>query len=436
MFLELERTKVQQFFSYAKQLVYFKCVSICLYFGMCTLVFSQDVQRIAAIVNDEIISKFDLDNRVRLVAVTANLPPQEDIYRRLRHQVLRKMIDERLQLQEAARLKISVKQREINRTIENLARRNRLTMVQMWQLLNQRQVDRLALETQVRASISWFKLIDRRLARKVTVGEDEVAEALERYRQELGRPKLRISEIFLSVDRPNAELSIRQTAEKLIQQIVGGARFAAIAREFSDSATAGQGGDLGWITDSGLDEELARAIVTMQPGQISSPIRTLTGYYILYLVDRRIPESTRTTSEIRFRRLTIPLLPNAIQAEIDEKTRHAREVSNSVRSCEEFLKKGRELEALDVDRMQSVSTGRLTGAFRELLMTQDLGIPSTPRRTAQGISIIVVCERIVNEDGLPTENELGERIRQQRINLLAQRYMRDLRRAAYLDLRQ
>ena len=132
---------------------------------------------------------------------------------------------------------------------------------------------------------SRIKVIQRQIARQVTVGQDEVNDELVRLRQLLGKPKLRVAEIFLSVDSPDAEPRIRETAERLIQQVVNGAKFDALAREFSQSTTAGSGGDLGWITDAELDEELAATISVMQPGQISQPVRSLIGYHILYLSD-------------------------------------------------------------------------------------------------------------------------------------------------------
>ena len=188
---------------------------------------AQDVIRIAAIVNDEIISVFDLKNRVRLVAATTNLPAQEDVFKRIEPQVLRIMVDEQLQLQEAVRLNIRITQREINGTILGLARRNKMTQAQLWSFLGRRNVDRSAMEMQARARLAWIKVVNRRIARQITVGQDEVNGELARLRQLLGKPKLRVAEIFLSVDSPDAEPRIRETAERLIQQVVNGAKFDA-----------------------------------------------------------------------------------------------------------------------------------------------------------------------------------------------------------------
>ena len=402
----------------------------------CNVVLAQDVQRIAAIVNDEIISIYDLENRIRLVVTTANLPPRQDVFRRLRPQVLRTMIDERIQLQEAASLNIRVKQREINRTISNLARQNRMKPDQLWALLDSRQVDRSALETQVRARVSWFKLIERKFARQVAVGHEEVEEELDRLRLQRGKPRLRVSEIFLSVDSPDADRSVRQTAERLIQQIVNGANFASIAREFSQSTTAGNGGDLGWITDAELDGEFATTVAAMQPGQVSPPLRTLTGYYIIYLIDRRIPDVSAATANIQYRQMIFPILPNALASEVEAQNAQALEIARTVKSCDEFLQSGRAANALQVERLQTVSSVQLSGQIKDFLMEQEIGIPSAPMRASNGISMMVVCRRIAQDAGLPGPHELENKIRRQRVGLLAQRYMRDLRRSAYLDLRQ
>ncbi len=405
-------------------------------YGCFNVGLAQDVQRIAAIVNDEIISIYDLENRIRLVATMANLPPRQDVFSRLLPQVLRTMIDERLQLQEAASLNIRVKQREINRTISNLARGNRMKTDQLWALLDSRQVDRSALETQVRARVSWFKLIDRKFARQVTVGREEVEEELDRLRLQQGKPRLRVSEIFLGVDSPDADRSVKQTAERLIQQIVNGANFASIAREFSQSTTAGNGGDLGWITDAELDGEFAATIAAMQPGQVSPPLRTRTGYHIIYLIDRRIPAVNVATANIHYRQMILPILPNALASEVEAQNAQALEIAGAAKSCDEFLQSGRAANALAVERLKTASSGQLPDQIKAFLMNQEIGIPSAPVRVSNGISMMVVCRRIAQDAGLPSQDELENKIRRQRLGLLAQRYLRDLRRSAYLDLRQ
>jgi peptidyl-prolyl cis-trans isomerase SurA len=398
---------------------------------------AQDVIRIAAIVNDEIISVFDLENRVRLVAATTNLPAREEVLKRIEPQVLRTMINERLQLQEAAKLNVRVNQREINGTAANLARQNKMTEAQLWSFLERRNVDRSAMEMQIRARLAWFKVINRRLARQVSVGRDEVNDELARLRQRLGKPKLRVAEIFLSVDTPDVEPRIRETAERLIQQVVNGAKFGALAREFSQSTTAGKGGDLGWITDSELDEELAATISIMQPGQISQPVRSLTGYHILYLSDRRLPKTENGGGlKVEYRQMSLSVPPNARPEEVENQRQLAQEVSQTVRTCDAFVQTGRRFRASGMERMRTLNTGDASGPLVELLAPQVIGVPSQPQQVRNGFVVFIVCSRVEVEAGLPSSEEIELRLRQEKIDLVAQRYMRDLRRSAYVDLRQ
>jgi peptidyl-prolyl cis-trans isomerase SurA len=397
---------------------------------------AQDVIRIAAIVNDEIISVFDLENRVRLVAATTNLPAREDVFKRIEPQVLRTMINERLRLQEAVRLNIRINQREINGTIAGLARRNKMTPAQLWSFLGRRNVDRSALEMQTRARLAWIKVINRRIARQVSVGQDEINDELVRLRQLLGKPKLRVAEIFLSVDSPDAEPRIRETAERLIQQVVNGAKFEALAREFSQSTTAGRGGDLGWITDAELDEELAATISVMQPGQISQPVRSLIGYHILYLSDRRLPTSGNDGGlKLEYRQMNLPVPANALPEEIENQRQLAQEVSQTARTCEAFVKTGRRIRASGMERIQTLSSSG-SGPLVELLLRQEVGVSSEPQKVRNGFVVFMVCTRVEIEAGLPRPEELEERMRKEKVDLRALRYMRDLRRSAYVDLRQ
>jgi peptidyl-prolyl cis-trans isomerase SurA len=398
---------------------------------------AQDVVRIAAIVNDEIISVFDLENRVRLVAATTNLPDRRDVYKRIEPQVLRTMINEQLQLQEAASLNVRINQREINGAAANLARRNRMTQAQLWTFLAQRNIDRSAMETQIRARLAWFKVINGQIARQVSVGQDEVNDKRTRLRQLLGKPKLRVAEIFLSIDSPDAEPRVHETAERLIKQVVNGAKFGALAREFSQSTTAGKGGDLGWITDSELDEELALAISAMQPGQISQPVRSLTGYHILYLSDRRLPKAENGRGvKMEYRQINLPVPRNALPEEVENQHQLAQEISQTVRTCDAFVQMGKRFRASGMERMRTLNSGGASGPLGELLARQEIGVPSQPQKIQEGFIVFVVCSRVETEAGLPSPEEIEEGMRQEKIDLMAQRYMRDLRRSAYVDLRQ
>tara|TARA_B100000676_G_C18039365_1_gene823890 strand:- start:242 stop:1549 length:1308 start_codon:yes stop_codon:yes gene_type:complete len=397
----------------------------------------QDLIRIAAIVNDEIISVFDLENRVRLVAATTNTSQSLEKLKRLKPQILRQMIDEKIQLQEAKKLNIRVSSREFNGTIANLERQSKMRPGQIWSFLRSNNIDRSALETQIQAKISWMKLVNRRIRRQISVGQEEINEEIVRLKNLKGKPQLHVLEIFLNVDRPDSEQQIRQIADRLISQILNGASFKALAREFSQSTTAARGGNLGWITESELDPELSAALSVMQPGQVSHPIRTLTGYYILFLINRRENSTDKDINlTVKYRQMIAPVLPGALLSEAEGQRQIAIEIASKAKSCDELLQLARSVGATEMELIHEVAASDLLSWQRTALLKNEIGKAGPPIRTPKGFLIIMPCERVQQEAGIPSAKVLEERLTRERLNLMSQKYLRDLRRSAYVDLRQ
>jgi len=237
-----------------------------------TTAYSQSVQRIAAIVNDELITAYDLESRIRLVMFSTRLSNTPDTRRRIRNQVLRTLVDERLQLQEAKRRNISVSKRDLRRAKQRIEKQNKMPKGGLERILARNQIPVSAMDAQLRTGIAWSKLIGRRLRPRITVGDDEIDEALEDLKTRQGQTEYRLGEILLAVNGPEEESNVRRTAERIVDQIKKGARFSAIARQFSQSATAAVGGDLGWIHESELDKPLREIVPNLSRGSLSNPL--------------------------------------------------------------------------------------------------------------------------------------------------------------------
>jgi peptidyl-prolyl cis-trans isomerase SurA len=242
---------------------------------------------IAAVVNDEVISVFDLVSRVRLVMISSNIADTPETRQRIAPQVLRSLIDEKLQLQEAKRQSVSASEEELTKGLDQLEKQNNMKPGQLNEFLKSRGIDRGQLVDQLTASIVWAKLVKRQAAQSASISDDEIDEALKRVKEHAGEPQSRVAEIFLAVDNPAQESEVRQAAERLTAQMKQGARFSAVARQFSQSATAAVGGDIGYVRPDQLAPELAKAVTTLRPGELSPPIRTSGGYYLLLVLDRR-----------------------------------------------------------------------------------------------------------------------------------------------------
>lgn len=246
-----------------------------------------DLFRPAAVVNDDIISVLDLAMRIQLAIVAAGVDDTQEVRRRLTPQVLRGLIDERLQIQEAERLDISVTDLQVADALEQIAEQNNMTEGQFLTMLRNRGVIPTTLIDQIRAQIAWQGVIQRRIRPNVIISSDEVEEVANRLAARRGSIERRVAEIFVPVETAAKEAEALANANRLLEELRSGANFAGLARQFSQAGTASLGGDLGWVRDGELEEPLNKALAQMGPGEIGGPVRTLAGFHILYLRDMR-----------------------------------------------------------------------------------------------------------------------------------------------------
>jgi peptidyl-prolyl cis-trans isomerase SurA len=397
---------------------------------------AQDVMRIAAVVNTEVISVYDLVARLHLIIASSNLPDSPELRQRLAPQVLRGLIDERLKLQEAKRLNIKVSDEEFKSAVADIEKRNNIPAGSFKEFLAARGIDAATIFEQIRSSIAWGKVIQQRIRPRVEITDDEVRETIERIRNNANQPRYAVSEIFLAVDTPEQEDSVRQGAERILEQINKGANFSQIARQFSQSATAAVGGDMGWIEEGQLDTELDNALRKMQPGQIVGPIRTAGGYYILALRDKRIPGTVGTNPNDVTVSIAQVFLSNSAKtaAQIDSQKKLATTISQTATDCNDMQKLSKEAGATSAGTIRNVKVGSLAEPLRPAAVSLEVGKASQPIQTKDGVVVMMVCERS-GDAALPKADEVRETLGRQRLESLADRYLRDLRRAAFLDVR-
>lgn len=391
---------------------------------------AQDTLRAAAVVNDEVISVLDLAMRTRLAILDSGLSDSPEVRRRLQQQVLRSLIDERIQLQEAKRLDISVSQGQLEGAIEQLARRNKMSRQQFVEFMRQNNVLPRALSDQLRGSLTWQAVVQRRLRPSVDITDEEIDEIIGRLESSEGRNQFRVSEILLAVDSTLREEEVQRTAERLVDQIRRGANFAALARQFSQSATASVGGDLGWIEEGQLDDELGRVLSRMQPGRLAGPIRSFGGYYLLLLHDRR--RISMGDSTVNLKQLLFALPANPSPEQIAQRRARAAEIASSISDCASVGALAEQYGSPGSGDLGDIKLSQLPTNLRTTVAPLPIGQPSQPIRVAAGISVIVVCNR--SRDGIDRER-IRESLANQRVDLLSRRYLRDLRRAANVDIR-
>jgi peptidyl-prolyl cis-trans isomerase SurA len=392
--------------------------------------------RIAAVVNSDIVTDADLTAQIKLVEISSNIPDTPENRQRLGPQVLRGLVDQKLQIQEAKRLGIAVPAVEIDRAIANIEQRNNMPKGALLPYLKERGVSQAAFTDQITASLSFSKVVQARVSQDVQVSDDEVSDAMKRLQAEIGKPQSRVGEIFLAVDNPSLEEEVRQLADRLIEQIRGGADFAAVAQQFSQSPSAAVGGDIGWVTPSELSPRLAEALEKMSPGQMSYPVRTPAGFYLLYLRERRTfgaedpDQVTLSLDEVVF-----PVPATATPEERAKAEADALQVSNQAKSCGEMAKLGAERAPQLSRQIPQLRATELAPEQRQQVLALKVAEASKPMPLTGGIGVVMVCQR-KSSAGLPTRDELADTIAHERLDALARRYMSDLRRGAFVDIRE
>lgn len=400
---------------------------------------AQEVDRIAAVVNEEIISIHDLEARVKLALFMSGFPDNLENRRRAVPQVLRKMVDERLQIQEAARVKVSVSSDEINRSIRGVEQQNRMPPGGLLASLNKAGVDVDAARDQIRADLSWLKVTGRVLQSSIKVGEDEITERLDTLRQQLGRPEYLLAEIVLNVDSPAQEEEARRMGDRLLDQLKAGAPFQALARQFSQTGSASSGGVIGWTPESNLDDEIKAAVSTMAKGSVSPMIRTSSGFTIMAVIDKRVSgeglakDETVTVSQMFFPHPA----PGPGKPSLEQLAAKAVELTAPLKSCTEFEDFGRKLNASSTSRANNTRKSELPPQVQKAIADLPLNKASLPSDAGDGFMVFMVCSRtsLGNEAGLPSREVIRRQIEDERLDLQSKRYLRDLRRAAFVDFR-
>jgi peptidyl-prolyl cis-trans isomerase SurA len=409
---------------------------VCGFAAVGSSAFAQGTQKIAAVVNDEVISLFDLQSRLSLLIAGSDTKDSPEARRRLAPEVLRRMIDEVLQLQEAKRLNITVTDAEIEQALSSIERQNGMPKGGLGAFLAKNGIDKQILVGQVEPQIVWGKVVARRIRPQIQVSPEEIDETLARITAGIGKPEYLLAEIFLRVDVTENEAEIHQVAQRIMQQLQQGANFPALARNFSQAASAAEGGNLGWIRAEELGNELANTITQMQPGQIAGPIRTLSGFQIILLRERRLAAGLPAgDAEVQLQQLFFPLAANAPEAQLKDTLAKAQSTAARAKSCGDMEALAKELAMPMSGSLGKLKTSALPAAVQAAVRDLEIGRPSGPVRTEGGVVVLMVCDRQGQDAQQNHRQQIERMITMQRLDAGAQRYLRDLRRAAFIDIR-
>ena len=396
-------------------------------------------QGVAAIVNDEIISTYDLGQRVLLLLVTTGVRPTPQNMPQIEQQALTSLVDEHLELQEIRRqekeqkFKIVADDAELNDELKRIAQGNNTTADQLLKALASAGVGPQTFRDQLRAQISWQHWIQGRYGgSRLRVSDGQVNEVLRQIQAQAEAPQYQISDIFLDANKVGGIDAATNGAQQLIAQLQQGAPFPAVARQFSAASTAANGGDAGWLSEAELAPELREAVRDLRPGQLSRPIVTPNGVYIIYLRDKRSGSGEELVS---LKQAAISLPANATDADVAAAQTKLVALKAQITSCDTLETTASKVDGVIAGDLGEANVKDLRPSFRDALQALKPGQVSDPIRTEAGLHLIALCGQRRSGASIPSRSDIEGRIEDQQLSLISRRYLRDLKNSATIETR-
>lgn len=423
--------------------------------------FAAPREGIAVVVNDSVISVSDVVNRERLYLSAEKAPLSEGQRQLVTQQVIARLVDEALQMQEARTLGIAVPEEDVNAAFASIAKNNGAPSADAFRKkITGNGISVETLYDQIRAELAWAQVVRRKIRPQVNISDSEIDTMMTQITKGQGKNQYRVAEIFVRVATAKKEKEILGELEKILTRLKKGEPFPMLARQYSQAPGAASGGDLGWVQEGQVAPEINAELEKMTPGQISPPVRTEAGYHILFLRDLRQsatpsagidPASLQPRTLVHLKQILIPTATNDPDPVISAKFTRALRLKDEIADCTAMDAALKDFPSPATGDIGKVSLEDLPPPVKTAIKDLPEGTLSAPIRNAHGVAVVMVCgraEAAPETAGAPLpkfsaplpENaadrtEVANTIGRQRMERMAERYLRDLRAAAFIEKR-
>ena len=402
-----------------------------------------ELDRIVAVVNDDVIVESELKVRLRLVKdqlrQSGTALPPEDV---LSKQVLERLVLERLQIQIAERAGIRVDEETLNRAVEQVARQNNFDVAQFREVLERDGFDFARFREDIRNEILISRLQQRQLQNRITVTDRDIDNYISTIdKQGTDASAYRLSHILVAVPEAASSEAIakaRSEAQRIVETLRNGADFAKLAVAQSDGQQALQGGDLGWRNGSELPTIFSDVVPKMSKGEISDPIKSSSGFHVVQLADVRGDAGRHMITQTRARHIQIR--PNEVTSNAEARQR-LEQLRERIENGEDFAELARansddRTSAIQGGDLGWLSPGDTVPEFQSVLDTIPSGGLSEPFKTRFGWHMVQVLERREFDDTDKVKRaRAADLIRQRKMDEELQNWLRQIRDEAYVELR-
>lgn len=382
---------------------------------------------VAAVVNDHPISTFDVQQRVRLMMASSGAQLDDRAVAQMQDRALRDLVEERLKLQEAERFDLSIAEEDIDAEVAQVAAGGGATPQQLEADLA---AQGIAIETwreKLRSEIAWDRLVGGRYGDRVSITDSEVEDHLTGMRDATQKPQFYLSEICLPAEGRQQSDEMRAVGMQMIEQMQTGVPFRAIAQQYSACPSAARGGELGWVSLEDLEPNIQAVLPQMAVGNVSLPIPTEGMVKMIALQQAR---EAATAGELAYE-FVYAGASKSIGREVAAEAFAKLPRTNACRAdaLSEDLGPG-----VGVTALPMLPASAIDPAFQPTLEGLDAGQVSDIMESETAFHAVLLCQKDEGL-GLPSRQQVRSQLRDEQLDRLGRRYLRDVERDGAIDLR-
>jgi peptidyl-prolyl cis-trans isomerase SurA len=402
-----------------------------------TMAVAQSRAGIAAIVNDDVITNSDVDARVNLAVQGARTKPDAAVLKQIRQQALETLIEEQIRMSEVKRLNIKIDDKETDDAFAKLAAQNNLSPDQFRSIISKGPGALESIRKQIATQVAWGKVVKQKLRPQVNISDTDINNYLAEQSRNNGKTEYETAEIFLRVQTPEQDATALKLAQDMVNQMRNHKqRFSVLARQFSQGSEASKGGLLGWVTEGRLDPALDNALKTLKPGDVTEPVKLADGYHVLFLKDKRkILSMAEQNQQLQVKQLFMPAPPQAPPAYLNQAFAKVKEWQTQAVDCtamQNLIKANPSPISKDLGM---VRLSDLPPPIAAVVRDAPIGKVQEPLRGIDGFLMVMVCGREDKIDDEAIRDAAANVLGSDRLNRLQRRYFRDLKDAAYIDIK-
>lgn len=383
---------------------------------------SETIEGVAAIVNDQVISLSDVRERARLMVISSGVQMTEEMQAEMYRRAMESLIEEKLQLQEAEEFELEVESEDIDQELTQMAQQVGATLPEFLSELNRFGIKRTGLTNQIKAEISWQRLMQGLYGRRIRISDLQIDDVVNRIRKSQAEPQWHVAEIFLREGVTGERDQLVGYANQLRARIIDGSiPFQSAAKQFSIAPSAAAGGDLGWVNPGELRVELSDGLEGLTAPALSEPIPVENGVYLIGLLETR----ASTTSSESY------TLKQILAADLSplEAARYLSSLNAEISDCA-GVDDVAERNGFKSVQLGKVSKDDLSEDFQRILTNTEVDTVSQPFALAGGSAFFFVCDREVTGARLPSRDQIENRLFSQHLALISDRHLRNLKREA------